>query len=67
MADEEAREFYRKLELPKESICLSCFRTVRADRSERLEDAEDAHRYKCPNGMKIPELLHNPNHIRLKC
>ncbi len=36
MADQEAHEFCRKSELPKESICLSCFRTVRADRAERL-------------------------------
>ena len=61
MADQEAQnnEFCRKPELPKESICLSCFRTVRADRPEQLDDAENAHRYECPNGMRFPESLNH--------
>ena len=61
MDDQEARNtgFYRRAEVPRESICLSCFRTVRADRRERLGDAENAHRSECANGMRIPNSLRN--------
>ena len=53
----ERTEFYRRLDRPGVSICLACFRSVIASRSEPLEQAEDAHRRECPNGMKIPDQL----------
>lgn len=57
MADleEGKREFHRRPDRPEESICLSCFLTVRAAKPRRLEDAEDAHRRVCINHMDIPE------------
>ena len=33
----------------RESFCLSCFRTVKAYKPEKLEQAEDRHRKECPN------------------
>jgi len=44
----------RRPDVPRESICLSCFRTVKAANGELLDDAEDAHRRECPNHMKLP-------------
>jgi hypothetical protein len=56
MADlaEVNRQFCRRPETPRESICLSCFRTIRATKSEPLDDAEDTHSRVCPNGMRLP-------------
>ena len=51
----EKREFYRRPDRAGESICLSCFSTVKVSKSGHLQDAEDGHRRQCPNRMKIPE------------
>ena len=57
MADLEEgkkREFHRRLDKPRESICLACFLTVKAVKSQRLEDAEETHRKACTHHMDIP-------------
>jgi hypothetical protein len=51
----QPREFFYRFDRQGESICLSCFQTVKSSSSETLRQAEDEHRKKCPNGMKIPE------------
>jgi hypothetical protein len=51
----EKREFHRRPDRPRESICLSCFSTVKVSKSGHLQDAEDEHRRQCPTGMNIPE------------
>jgi hypothetical protein len=52
---EQPREFSSRFDRQGESICLSCFRMVKAFGSEAMEQAEDEHRKHCPNGMKLPE------------
>ena len=42
---EETREYTRRSE--KESICMSCYLTVRADRYASLEEAERTHSQLC--------------------
>jgi hypothetical protein len=50
--------FYRKPDNPTESICMSCFATVRVSKPERLRDAENIHRADCPNN---PPIYHRPS------
>ena len=53
LSSDAKREFHHRPGKPGESICLSCFLTVRAVKSQRLEDAEETHRRVCPHRMDI--------------
>jgi hypothetical protein len=50
----ERQEFYRRTDRAGESICLSCFQSVKETRWQKLDQAENAHRKECPNGMTVP-------------
>lgn len=51
----EHQEFYRRTDKEGYSICLSCFQSVKATRSESLDQAEAAHRKECLNNMLVRE------------
>ncbi len=51
------REFYPRPDAHGQSICLSCFRSVKATNRETLEQAEELHRQECPNEMQLSEKL----------
>jgi len=51
------REFYPRTDTDGHSICLSCFRSVKATRWETLPQAEDVHRQHCPNQMQLSRRL----------